>query len=166
MKQQGFTLVEIIVAIGIFTAVITMALATFLNISDIQRKAGALRAINDNLNFALEVMSREIRTGKNYCASPCSASSFNLTNSQNDDIVYRLNNNSIERSSDGGISFLRLTSPEIKIENLVFIVSGEPAGDQRQPKVTLILNGSSTDSKMGEVKLNIQTTVSQRRLDS
>lgn len=166
MKQRGFTLVEIIVAIGIFTAVITMALSTFLNISDIQRRAGALRAINDNLNFALEVMSREIRTGKNYCASLCGTSSFNMTNSQNDNVVYRLNNNSIERSSNGGISFLRLTSPEIKIDNLTFIVSGESAGDQRQPRVTLILNGSSMGGKIGKVELNIQTTVSQRRLDS
>jgi prepilin-type N-terminal cleavage/methylation domain-containing protein len=165
-RAQGFTLIEIIVAIGIFTAVITMALATFLNISDIQRKAGALRAINDNLNFALEIMSREIRTGKNYCSSSCDSSSFNLINSQNDNVVYRLNNNSIERSSDSGSTFLRLTSPEIKIDDLIFIVKGEAVGDQKQPMVTIILNGSSIDKKAGELKLNIQTTVSQRKLDS
>lgn len=166
MKQRGFTLIEIIVAIGIFTAVITMALATFLNISNIQRKAGALRAINDNLNFALEVMSREIRSGKGYCDSSCSASSFNFTNSQDKKVVYRLYENSIEMSSDGGSSFLRLTSPEIKIDNLTFIVIGESAGDEKQPRVTIILNGLSVDPKIEELKLNIQTTVSQRRLDS
>ena len=166
MKNKGFTLIEIIVAIGIFTAVITMALATFLNISDIQRKAGALRAINDNLNFALEIMSREIRTGKNYCLSSCGVSSFNLINSQNDSVVYRLNSNFIERSSDNGSTFLRLTSPEIKIDDLIFIVKGETAGDQKQPMVTVILNSSSVDKKAGELKLNIQTTVSQRKLDS
>lgn len=165
MKQQGFTLIEIIVAIGIFTAVITMALATFLNISNIQRKAGALRATNDNLNFALEVMSREIRSGKDYCDSLCSASSFNFTNSQDETIVYKLNNFSIERSVNGE-TFLSLTSPEIKIDNLTFIVMGESAGDKKQPRVTIILNGSSVDPKIAELKLNIQTTVSQRRLDS
>lgn len=166
MRQQGFTLIEIIVAIGIFTAVITMALATFLNISNIQRKTGALRAINDNLNFALEVMSREIRSGKGYCDSPCiPSSSFNFTNSQDETIVYKLNNFSIERSVNSETS-LRLTSPEIKIDNLTFIVMGESAGDKKQPRVTIILNGSSVDPKIGELKLNIQTTVSQRRLDS
>ncbi|MFA4890508.1 MAG: type II secretion system protein [Candidatus Paceibacterota bacterium] len=161
MKQRGFTLIEIIVAIGIFTAVITMALATFLNISNIQRKAGALRAINDNLNFALEVMSRDIRTGKSYCPpSLCSASSFAFTNSQAKLIVYQFNGTdySIERSENGE-PFLRLTSPEIKIDNLVFIVPSS-----LQPRVTIILNGSSVDLKAGEVKLNIQTTISQRKL--
>lgn len=162
LRTQGFTLIEIIVAIGIFTAVITMALATFLNISNIQRKAGALRAVNDNLNFALELMSREIRSGKSYCASSCiPSSSFNFTNSQNppQEVVYRLNDNSIERSSDGGNSFLRLTSPEIKIDNLEFIF---PVG--LQPRVTIVLNGSVSDPKIGELVLNIQTTISQRKL--
>ena len=159
MKQKGFTLIEIIVAIGIFTAVITMALATFLNISNVQRKAGALRAVNDNLNFALEMMSREIRAGKNYCANLCSVSSFNLSNSQNENVVYRLNSSSIERSSDGGNTFLRLTSPEIKIDNLEFIF---PASIQ--PRVTIVLNGSVSDPKIGELILNIQTTISQRKL--
>jgi prepilin-type N-terminal cleavage/methylation domain-containing protein len=162
MKQKGFTLIEIIVAIGIFTAVITMALATFLNISNIQRKAGALRAINDNLNFSLELMSREIRSGKDYCPSfSCSISSFKFTNSQGEDIVYGLNNFSIERSVNGG-SPLRLTSPEIKIDNLEFIVPLQ--AESPQPRVTIILNGSSVDLKAGEVKLNIQTTISQRKL--
>ena len=162
MKKNGFTLIEIIVAIGIFTAVITMALATFLNISNIQRKAGALRAINDNLNFAVEMMSREIRTGKNYCASSCIGSSFNFTNSQNESVIYRMVSNSIERSSDGGASFLRLTSPEIDIDNLEFIVPSPAVSPQ--PRVTIILNGSVSDPKIGELKLNIQTTISQRKL--
>ena len=160
MKQKGFTLIEIIVAIGIFTAVITMALATFLNISNIQRKAGALRAVNDNLNFALELMSREMRSGKNYCFFACSTpDAFGFTNSQNENVVYRLHQNSIERSSNGGISFLRLTSPEIKIDNLEFIF---PAS--LQPRVTIVLNGLVSNPKIGELTLNIQTTISQRKL--
>ncbi len=163
--DKGFTLIEMIVAVAVFSIVTTMALGSFLNVSDIQKKAMALRAVNDNLNFAVETMMREIRTGTDYCSTTCSPSSFNFTNSLGDLMVYALDGSVIKRSSNGG-SFLSLTSAEVEIENLLFIVSGEEAGDNLQPIVTIIINGSSGEKEKVKSRLNLQTTISQRTIDS
>ena len=46
--------------------VMTITLAAFLNIVDIQKKTEAFRKVNDNLNFSMEMMMREIREGWGY----------------------------------------------------------------------------------------------------
>lgn len=158
--NKGFTLIEMIVAIAVFTVVMTITLATYLNVSDIQRKASALRSINDNLNFSLEVMSREIMENRNYACIPSSpCNSFSSTNSNGETIVYSLNNNSIERRVDAGI--LTLTSPDIKINSLVFKTY---EGISEQPMVTIIISGSAGEKIKIETRLNVQTTISQRKL--
>lgn len=62
-KNNGFTLLELIVSMGIFLVVITAAVSAFLNVNDIEKKMSAFRAANDNINFAMETMAREIRGG-------------------------------------------------------------------------------------------------------
>ncbi len=164
----GFTLIEMMVSISLFAVVISVALGSFLNMSEVQKKATSLRKINDNLNFAVETMMREIRTGKKYCQSACSPSSFNFTSARGDSIVYRLNNGngSIERSEDGGTTFFSLTSPEVKVDNLLFVVGGESSSDSLQPIVSIIVNGSAGEKKKTKSHLDLQVTVSQRALDT
>jgi len=162
----GFTLIEMMVSVSLFAVVISVALGAFLNMNDMQKKAMSLRDVNDNLNFAVETMMREIRTGKKYCADSCSDSSFNFTGAGNNPIVYKLGNGAIERSEDGGATFFSLTSPEVKINKLLFITGGESPSDSLQPIVTIIVSGSAGDSEKTETNLNLQVTVSQRALDT
>lgn len=162
--KSGFSLIEMIVATGVFLVVITVTLAAFLNVSDIQKKAEALRVINDNLNFSLETMMREIRAGSNYSVGG-GGTSLAMTNVYGSQIIYRLNNSRIEKSVTGG-SFLPLTAPEITITKLIFISRGEAVGDSLQPRVTIILNGVAGEKEKTKSKLNLQTTISQRRIDS
>ena len=62
--ERGFTLVEIMVAIGIFVALVTVSMGALASIFDANRKSQSLKAIMTNLNFAVEVMAREIRVKK------------------------------------------------------------------------------------------------------
>jgi type II secretory pathway pseudopilin PulG len=66
----GFTLVEIIVSVSIFTIVMLVTMGALLTLNDSSRKAQALRTVIDNLNFAVEDMSRKIRTGSFYRCFP------------------------------------------------------------------------------------------------
>lgn len=59
----GFTLVEIIVALAIFSIVATVALGALVKIISANKKAQGLQSAITNLNFALETMSREMRVG-------------------------------------------------------------------------------------------------------
>ncbi|HDO23638.1 MAG TPA: prepilin-type N-terminal cleavage/methylation domain-containing protein [bacterium] len=165
-SRAGFTLVEMMVAVGIFAVVMVVALSSFLNISDVQKKIRSFQIVNDNLSYAMETIVKEIRTGASYCASSCTQSSFSFVNAQGFSVVYRLNNNAIEKSNDGGVNFLLLTSPEIKITDLKFFVRGQSLGDGLQPIVTIIISGSSGSKEKNKTRLNVQATVSQRELDS
>ncbi|MBI4692294.1 MAG: type II secretion system protein [Candidatus Terrybacteria bacterium] len=157
--NKGFTLIEMIVAVGVFTVAITLSLASFLNISAIQKKAEAFRLVNNNLNFALEAMVREIKTGSNY--SSIDGSSLIITNSSEINITFFLENNQIKRQIEGDDP-LALTTPEVQITNLQFIMK-PPANPQ--PMVTVLINGVIEEK--GEIKshLDLQTTISQRKLE-
>lgn len=69
-KQSGFTLIEILVSTTIFIIVMVMAMGALLSVSAASRKAEAVKTVMDNLNFALDSMTRSIRTGDTYnCGS-------------------------------------------------------------------------------------------------
>ena len=159
--KKGFTIIEMVVAVGVFAVIITALLTTFLNISDIQKRAEALRVINNNLNFSLETMMREIRADSNYRVGS-GGTSLTIASVSENDITYRLNNGRIEKSV--GVSpFITLTAPEVNITKLLFIREPLP-GPQNQPRITIIINGSAGEKKV--INLNLQTTISQRKLGS
>ena len=165
-KRNGFTLIETMVSLGVFMVAMTIIMAAFLNMMDIQKKTGAFRKVNDNLNFAMEAMMREIREGTGWNVSD---ENLVFTNKAGEIITYTLNSSSggdnyIERKV--GIKPQRLTSDGINIKSLSFSVRGNVAGDKQQPIVTISISGESGIKAKLKSKLNLQTTVSQRKLDT
>jgi len=67
--QRGFTLIELIVAFGIFAILVTIASGSFVRSLRIQRVSLQLMAVNDNMAITLEQMTREMRTGYNFCTN-------------------------------------------------------------------------------------------------
>lgn len=65
-KRRGFSLVEMIVAMGIFAIVAVVALGALAKIISANRKAQSLQASVTNLNYALDAMTREMRFGLQY----------------------------------------------------------------------------------------------------
>ncbi len=64
--QRGFTLIEMIVSLGIFSIVSTMTVGSLLVlISGNQQLQGEQNAMT-NLAFAIDSMTREMRTGSSY----------------------------------------------------------------------------------------------------
>lgn len=74
--QAGFTLIEIIVSLAIFTIVAVVAMGAFLKVLDANKKSQSLKTAINNVNFALESISRELRVGSNYY---CFSNSSSLT---------------------------------------------------------------------------------------
>ena len=64
------------VSVTIFAMVMVVALGALLTISASERKAETLKSVMTNLNFAMDSMSRSIRTGVNYDGFNCSPSSL------------------------------------------------------------------------------------------
>ncbi len=70
MYSRAFTLVEMIVALGIFSIVAVVALGALVKIISVNQKAQTLHQAMTNLSFSLESISRELRTGaKLHCES-------------------------------------------------------------------------------------------------
>ena len=69
-NSRAFTLVEIVVSLAIFSVVSVVALGALVKIVSANKKAQTLQSAISNLNYALESMSREMRTGNIYSCNP------------------------------------------------------------------------------------------------
>jgi prepilin-type N-terminal cleavage/methylation domain-containing protein len=68
--KKGFTLIEMLVTVGLFAIIITIAVGGFVNAERTQRQVSSLISAQSNVSLALEQMSREIRTGYYFCHTP------------------------------------------------------------------------------------------------
>jgi len=207
-QSKGFTLVEMLVAVAIFSVVMVIALGALLALSEADRKAQTLSSTINNLSFGLESMSRTIRTGIEYhcgsggiggpqdCGSPgnfytsaqpylsfivADGSLSGCTPGVECQVAFCLSSGgssscnagtvcsptdscSILRSVNGS-AFAPLTVSELNVTNLGFYVKGAPAGDNIQPKVTLLLSGYVPVSATQRSTFSLQTSITQRLYD-
>ena len=185
-KTAGFTLAEMLVSVALFAVVVTVAMGALITVLNANRKAQALQSVMNNLNFALEQMSRDMRVATNYdCgavlpAAPtdCSGSSaISYTSHDGNTVTYSYvpfggsaAGGKIVRSisSVNGGTAQDITSNDITIQALNFSVTGSSGSDTEQPKIFVTLNGyAGGDPGHPETKtyFNLQTSVSSRRLD-
>ena len=170
-SNQGFTLIEMIVAVSLFTIVIFVSIGALLTISDASRKANSLRAVMDNLNFAIESMSRSIRTGTDYTCEGIGnclggGTELSFVDQRGATVTYRYDasTKSIQVRKDAGI-FRGITSAEVQIEGLAFYVTGVGA-DGKQPRIIITARGTAGLKEKTKTSFSIQTTVSQRQIES
>lgn len=167
--SRGFTLVEMLVSLFIFSVVMVVTTSSLVAIIEANRKAQAAEAVMNNLSFTLDSMIRAIRVGSEYelgVGGSCSgggAAAFDFVDVDGRETAYRLNGGQIERSIDDG-NYLAMTSPQVAIDRLCFYVEGESSSDGEQPR-TLIIVGGSAGIGRSLTTFNIQTLVSQRILD-
>ncbi len=90
--QAGFSLVEMIVSLGVFSIVITIAVGALLMMIASNDQLQEEQSVMTNLSFALDSMTREIRTGTEYyCETRNSDGDVNNIFNDSNDIDYILN---------------------------------------------------------------------------
>lgn len=65
-NQNGFTLLEMIVSLGIFSVVAVIAVGSLVRITSLNRQAQAMQSTMNNVNYVLESISREMRPGSHF----------------------------------------------------------------------------------------------------
>lgn len=76
-SQSGFTLIEMIVSLAIFGIVVTISVGALLVLVGTNQRLQGEQSIMTNLSFALDSMTREIRTGSAYwCFSSLNSNQY------------------------------------------------------------------------------------------
>lgn len=167
-NNLGFTLVEMMVAIAVFSLVMVVAMSALINVIDANLKAQAIKTAINNVHFALESISKDMRVGTNYgCGSiECASSSETLSYKSHDgkNIIYTFTPPSgstpgkIQRKVDNGAP-QDITSQEVNILKMKFFVVNE---SDIQPRVLITLSGEAGSKEKIRTTFDLQTGVSQR----
>lgn len=171
-RQRGYSLLELIVSVGLFSLVMLVVMGAYLSLISMDRRARATNELVTNLSFAVESMMRNVRTGSTYsCGSgngTCTQFSFRDSANQNFTYLLRSDGTIGQCSGVGGCSqttATQLTDPRITITTLNFYVRGVGTGDEVQPQVTVSISGTMPTDQGKTVDFTIQTGATQRLID-
>ena len=171
-SQSGFTLIEMLVSLAVFAMVVTMSVGTLIVLIGANEQLQDQQTTISNLSFALDSMTRDIRTGTDYhcddstfagqesavvvdgpqdCKNGASGISFiesggSLTGPAFDRLAFYFNGDTLYRRI-GDDPEEQILSSDIKIHTGVFMVTGserlsENDTDIEQPTVTIYMKAS------------------------
>lgn len=175
-SPAGFTLLEMIVSIGIFIFVLLSVSGIFQHVLRAQMRAFAAQDIEESIRFAFEIMSKEIRTAERNFSGECAdipdGAIYAVSNgtlyvqNQNDDCVayYRqadaegVNRLYISRTDiSAATAAWPITPNDIEVESLDFV-----AFANGQPAVQVRMAVSALDTRANVDPVYLQTAISSR----
>ncbi len=188
----GFTLVELMVATGVFLVVVTMSTSIFVTVSRTQKQTQATQTLQSDVSYAFEKIARQLRFGSiSYEGVLSGASSrIQIIDTQGRRVVFTTDpvadceNDShdecirmgVDLNADGNVSpseFTYLTPNSMRVRRLRFFVS--PSVDpfkqvssgvyqsNIQPRTTLVLEAEKFTSDASERQtIILQTTILSR----
>jgi type II secretory pathway pseudopilin PulG len=187
-KTGGYTIIETMISVSLFTIIVTIALGSLLNANLLHKKSQNMRSILDNLSFVMEDMSRNLRVGYDYhciddgnfvLVNPHSCvvgGGISFKSALGGQWVYYISpDEKIFKIVNGAT--VQLTPDEIKISpaSSFTVVGAEPpeydddgnltSTDDTQPFVTIKLVGKIKLQNNVETPFSLQTSVSQRKID-
>jgi type II secretory pathway pseudopilin PulG len=187
-KEGGFTLVELMVSTTIFVVIIISSIGSLLVLLGASKESRGLRFAMDNVNFAMESMTRSVRMGVSYYCSadptvspPTDPETFKdclgggtllsfipQANMASPRLTYKLKSRypndpdstrTIERCE--GEDCVEIVSSDIDVKTFRIYVTGSDPRDEYQAKAYILLKGE-IEVKNEKVPFMIQALASQR----
>ena len=189
-NSHGFTLMEMLVALGLFSLIMATGMDIYMMAGRAQRKVFTLERLQSDARYAMEAMTREVRTGAidfSYYTGRGSAlalpdSELALVSSDNSRLRFFKSTNSSQCADTSSSPCLlvsvdngtpaAITPKGVKINSLGFYVT--PNVDpftfgvggwlsNIQPHVTIVMSLLSVGSRAGESQdIYLQTTATSR----
>lgn len=185
---KGFTLIEMLVSIGIFTVLMGVLSGIFLASMKSQTHIVYTQYLIDENNYVLDYMSRYLRMAQKDILGNCvdvPSDNFKPANEASSSVTFldykegggkchqffleggrikeRVSTNS-EAANFGDPQ--DLTSDRIMVNNLNFNISGGANSDGLQPRITISIKAEANTERLDPLPtINVQTTISQRNLD-
>lgn len=167
--RKGFTLVELLVAIAVFSILISIGVGGFVHALRTQREVAALISAQSNASAALEQITREVRTGYLFCTAPGSSPGspaipnsicqpqgqnsgcylsgsvwtcrniIDFFNADGQDVDYAMQNSALVRTVSGPNGYIPITGSDVILKYLTFTIAGNTEGDHWPPRITISL---------------------------
>lgn len=176
--KSGFTLLELMVATTVFSMIMITAMSALLNVIDANNKARAIKTAINNISFALEGISKDLRMGDKYkCLNSggttigCDSSgnigiSFKSSKAENLYAYYKYTKNDDEIgilescfSDNSGFcnNYTPLTSEEVNLTDVKFYVYNDT-----QDRVIITISGEAGSKAKTKTQFDLQTGISKR----
>ena len=150
-KHRGYTLIELIVSVGLFAIVMLLVSGSYLMMISINRQTQSISTGIDNLSFALEAMTHDIRVGSGYtcpggtttCTVDASVGTFSFKNESGVAVSYSLSGSAITKTT-GGVASSLTDASSVTVTSLIFYVTGAKTaaqGDLEQARATIAVSG-------------------------
>lgn len=173
MKNKGFTLIEMLVALGIFAVLLVAVINVFVSGFRYQRRAVEMQTVQREGSYMLETISREIRmaTGINPNQRGINSSKISFVNHEGHQVDYCRASQlgTTVTCNDAGDYFAMIdntvgsadivNSSDVRVNNMKFYVSNQDFA-LSQPRITIVLSMRSKRDSSAE--LTLQSTVSMR----
>lgn len=182
--STGFTLVEIIVTITVFSLIFGIVSSMFVSAIKSQKKSLVSQELLSQASYVMEYVSRHLRMAKNYniASVGCVNNGYNYEITRGGNGVkfanyedpsccweFYLENNRLNRGITGTgcySSNVPLTSANLTVDKFSISLIDSEASDGLQPRLTLFLKIRGGGEKSEEQSIiEIQTTISQRALN-
>ncbi|MEA3463698.1 MAG: prepilin-type N-terminal cleavage/methylation domain-containing protein [Patescibacteria group bacterium] len=181
-NNTGTTLIELLVAVTLFSVIMLSATAIFKIMVEGQRNAIAAQNAQESMKYVFEVMAKEVRMAQksnDECrieigfSIPATYKVYNVSSNGEGDILYFKNKNTdcvAYYLADGYLMVYRggeiaSTTPSgIKVSNLKFKIIDDliDAFHSVQPQVTMVMDIEAVGKIMHKQKMKMQTTISSR----
>ncbi|HMP67537.1 MAG TPA: prepilin-type N-terminal cleavage/methylation domain-containing protein [Candidatus Paceibacterota bacterium] len=164
--NAGFTLIEMLVSIALFTIVIVISVSSIITTIDVNRKSQSLTTVMTDLNFALESMTRTIKTATKVTVSN---GEYTFRDQRGDFVRYVHVGQAIQRCTSSGQTeqCIQMTSTQTEIDN--FSLTAIPAvfsgQSYSQPRFLMNVSGVARVGPNISSDYNIQTTVTPRTIN-
>ena len=172
--KEGFTLLEMVISIGIFSVLVISSVGVMISVSNAQIKAANIQATQDNVRFAMELLAREIKDGygyalTNYCGASQPGTELSFKTWWGEQRVYCLVGTMMMRIV-ASTDFTRakpFLADEVSVDRLQFKIGGAvPGYSDGEPWVMISLSVTSRGQRQELMShMDLETMVIQRFRD-
>lgn len=163
-NKKGFTLIEIIVYLGILAMIVTAFISFSLAIANVKNKIYVIQAVNSNARNALELISQKIKSANDVSLPVVGTSDSILALDMpvgQSDVVFSLVDGVLYMGTDLNAP-VAVTADEIQISELVF---SNLARKKNRDSIQVFIrtNYRYADSREFEYENTFQTTITTRK---
>lgn len=168
-NKAGFTIVETLTTVFVFTILVTTISAILTRSIDIERRAFSAQVIQESALAVLEVMAKEIRVStidsqNNNCTTDPALTQLTMVDNTGSVITYRLNGEGIVEKVVNGTDIYFLSYNEVRFNILRFCVRGSTLPFDEEPTRVTVIASISNRTGREVLTVKLQTTIVSREV--